>query len=180
MFKEPINRKNLQIETERLLLVSITLDYTQDIFTEFDAEITKYMVPTPAKDINAMADYINELIQKNTNQTWAYLVILDKISKEFLGYIWLHAAQTDIPELGLRIKKSAHGKKYWLEATQWLMKRTQKNLIFDYIVYPVDHRNIASRKIPEKLWWETDWTIIKKKTLDPNKNLEILTYKIYS
>jgi hypothetical protein len=69
MFKEPINRKNLQIETERLLLVSITLDYTQDIFTEFDAEITKYMVPTPAKDINAMADYINELIQKNTNQT---------------------------------------------------------------------------------------------------------------
>lgn len=180
MFKQVVDRNTFQLETERLILVPINLIYSQIIFTEFDAEITKYMVPIPAKNIDAMIDYINEAIQKNINQTWAYLVILDRISKEFLWYIWLHAAQTDIPELGIWIKKSAHWKKYWLESTQWLVKRAHKNLIFDYIIYPVDHRNISSCKIPEKLWWVTDWTIMKKKTLDPNKNLEILTYKIYS
>jgi len=180
MFKQPIKRESFKIETDRLLLVPIKSDYAQDIFIEFDEEITKYMFPIPAKEISETMDFINDSIKKNLNQKNIQLVILDKNTKEFLGCVWLHAAETDSPELWIWVKRSTHGKKYGFEAIQWLKNRADENMIFDYLYYPVDHRNISSYKIPERLWWITDWIITIKKTLDPNKKLESITYKIYS
>lgn len=180
MFKQAIIRESFEIETQRLVLIPITLEYAQDIFTEFDEEITKYMFPIPAKDISETNNFIISSIEKNTSWTNIQLVIIDKNSKEFIGCVWLHAAETDCPELWIRVKKSAHGKRYWFEAVEWLKKRADKNMIFDYLYYPVDHRNIWSCKIPERLWWITDWIITLKESADPNKILESITYKIYS
>lgn len=180
MLKQSINRDVFKIETERLSLVPITLEYTKNIFTEFDAEITKYMFPIPAEDINETMDFINDSIQKNLAWKNIQLVIINKNTKEFIGCVWLHAAETDSPELWIRIKKSVHWKQYWFEAVQWLKNRSDKNMIFDYLYYPVDHRNISSCRIPQRLWWVTDWIIITKDTPDINKKLQSITYKIYS
>ena len=55
------------------------------------------------------------------------------------------------PELGIWIKKSAHGNGYGKEAMVALKKWADKNLKYDYILYPVAQDNLASRKIPEFL-----------------------------
>ncbi|MEI8253370.1 MAG: hypothetical protein WCG25_06605 [bacterium] len=65
MLKQPINRKTFEIETERLLLVPIALEYSKDIFKEFDEEITKYMFPIPAEEIAETMEFINHSIEKN-------------------------------------------------------------------------------------------------------------------
>jgi hypothetical protein len=65
MFKQPINRESFKIETQRLVLIPITLEYTQDIFIEFDEEITKYMFPIPAKEISETENRINDSREKD-------------------------------------------------------------------------------------------------------------------
>ena len=42
---------SIEIETERLLLKPISYNYVEDIFKEFNQEITKYMYPKPTETI---------------------------------------------------------------------------------------------------------------------------------
>jgi len=139
------------IETERLLLIPISRDYAQDIFHEFTPEITTFMFPKPADKIEETYKFIDESITKNNAGKQLQIVILDKRSKEFLGCGGLHDIDTKTPELGIWIKKSAHGQKYGREAISGLEEWAQKSLQFEYIKYPVYKRNIPSKKIPESL-----------------------------
>lgn len=58
-----VNRENIIIETERLLLVPITMQYAEEIFKEFNREITTYMSPKPAKDISETKAFIQHSIE---------------------------------------------------------------------------------------------------------------------
>ena len=178
MLKKPINRESFEIETERLLLVPIDLKYDQDIFREFNEEIAQYMTPVAARDISETHTFITVSLEKHEKQTDMYLIILKKDTKEFIGCIGLHKVNTNIPEFWIRTKKSSHGNKYGYEAVLWVYKRAQDNIEAECIIYPVDHRNIASCKIPERLWWVTDWIIEIEETYDLKRKLEIIKYKI--
>ena len=57
---------------------------------------------------------------------------------------------TSEPGLWVWIKKSSHNNGFGLEAVNGLIEWANKNMKFDHLVYPVDKRNIASRRIPEK------------------------------
>ena len=178
MLKTPINRENFQIETERLKLEPITIQYADDIFSELTEDITRYLVIKPPKEVEETKDFIIGAIERNHKQENIQLVILNKTTKEFIWCVWLHRPHTDTPEFWLRTKKSAHGNKYWQEAIQWLHKRAQENILCDYVIYPVDQTNIPSRKIAESIGWTTDWIMSIKDTFDPNKKLESVTYKV--
>gem|GEM_PF-3738817 len=65
MLRQPINRENFTIETQKSILSPITTQYAQDIFTEFDEVITKYMYPIPAKEISETLDWITHSLEKN-------------------------------------------------------------------------------------------------------------------
>jgi len=179
MLKTPMNWETFEIETERLRLEPITIQYADDIFNEFTEEITQYMVPKPAKEIRETKNFIIGAIEKNHKEENIQLIILDKITKEFIGCLGLHKPNTDTPEFWIRTKKSAHGNKYGQEAIQGLYKRAQENIFCDYIIYPVDTSNIPSRKIAESVGWITDGKIEHIPTIDPNKKLEWICYKIY-
>ena len=142
---------NIRIETSRLLLLPIAMKYRQDIFKELTYEITVYMHPRPAKKISETEDFINKSIKGLKRGNNLQLVILDKISKEFLGCVGLHHIDRKNPELGVWLKKSAHGYKYGQEAMKALKKWADKNLEYKYLLYPVADKNVASRKIPEAL-----------------------------
>ena len=58
------NIANITIETERLLLVPITLHYAEEIFKEFTPEITTYMFPTSAENISETESFIQSSIEK--------------------------------------------------------------------------------------------------------------------
>jgi len=56
--------KNLIIETERLVLVPITMAHAGPIFQEFTAEITALMYPKTPDDISETEKFITESIEK--------------------------------------------------------------------------------------------------------------------
>ncbi|MBD2203955.1 GNAT family N-acetyltransferase [Calothrix sp. FACHB-1219] len=141
----------MQIESKRLLLVPISPAYREIIFQEFTPEVTEYTYAVPSANIAQTDKFIRQSIQETENGTELILVILLKETKEFIGCAGLHAINTNTPELGIWTKKSAHGNYYGREAISALKAWAEENLDYEYLRYPVDKRNISSRKIPESL-----------------------------
>ncbi|NJK47368.1 GNAT family N-acetyltransferase [Candidatus Gracilibacteria bacterium] len=172
-----IDLLSLTIEGDRLRLVTISDEFEQDIFQEFTDEITIYMLPSPAKDIEETRSFIaksRDAIAAGNNLQFA---ILSKTKEEFLGCCGLHGEEKiRTPELGIWLKKNAHGSGYGREAIHTLVNWSRKNIDLDYFIYPVDRRNITSRKIPESLGGK----IIEEFTVETltGKFLDEVVYKI--
>lgn len=139
------------IKSKRLLLDSILIKYKDEIFKEFTPEITVYMSPAPAKNITETEDFIRSSIKKIKDGSNLQKVVLDKKTKEFLGCAGLHHIDTKTPELGIWIKKSAHGHGYGKEAMTALKEWADENIDYQYIIYPAVDKNYASRRIPESM-----------------------------
>lgn len=165
------------IESERLRLVPISEEYAEDIFREFTEEITLYMYSRSPKQIEETLQYVRKARGEIEAGTDFPVVVLRKESGEFLGGGGLHNLDTDTPEFGIWIKKSAHGNGYGKEAVCALKDWADTNLSYKYLVYPVDKKNVASRKIAEAL----DGVIEKEcqVTNDAGKILDEVVYRIY-
>lgn len=140
-----------RLESERLLLVPIAIKYKDEIFRELSPEITTFMYPAPAKDISETEAFIEDSLKGLSEGSNLQLVMFAKDSQEFLGCVGLHHVDSKTPEMGIWLKKSSHGKRYGKEAMTAIKKWADENLKYDYILYPVADKNIASRKIPESL-----------------------------
>lgn len=168
---------SLVIPGDRIRLVTIDSKFERDIFQEFTDEVTVYMIPSPAKNIEETRSFISasrDGIKVGYNLQF---VIVAKLTGEFLGNCGLHGENSvKTPEIGIWLKKDAHGKGYGREAVYTLVNWTKNNLNLDYFVYPVDRRNVPSRKIPESLGGE----IIQeyKMEISSKKVLDLVKYKI--
>ncbi|MDZ7955768.1 GNAT family N-acetyltransferase [Nostoc sp. DedQUE09] len=145
------NLEKVSLESKRLILQTISLEHTEDVFREFTSEITIFMYPKPAQSLSETEKIIKEMILQRENHTDLVLVILKKDGLEFLGICEVSAIDTQTPELGIWLKKSAHGHGFGREAIDALKDWVDKNLEYNYLSYPVDKRNIPSRKIAESL-----------------------------
>jgi len=168
---------NERIESERLLLVPISMEYKDEIFKEFSENITAFMYPSSAKDIPETEEFINNSIKGLSEGNNLQLVILAKESGEFLGNAGLHDIDSRTPELGVWLKKSAHGNSYGKEAMTAMKKWADENLKYDYILYPVADKNIASRKIPESLGGKIEREYDEK--MMTGKTHHMIEYRIY-
>ncbi|MGK7953333.1 MAG: GNAT family N-acetyltransferase [Xenococcaceae cyanobacterium] len=173
------NLLSIILEGDRIRLVTISDQFERDIFQEFTEEITTYMFPSPAENIEETRKFIVESrngIEAGYNLQF---VILSKVTGEFLGNCGLHGENQAItPEIGIWLKKNAHGKGYGREAVHTLVKWSKNNIDLDYFIYPVDSRNTASRKIPESLGGQIiEQSQVKTPT---GKILDYLVYKIPS
>lgn len=137
----------MNIETTRLLLVPVTKKYTSDIFANFTTEVTTYMYPCPAKEIGETEKIIECWIKQRNAKTDYVYAITRKETSEFLGMVGLHNLDRDTPELGIWTKISSHGNHYGKEAIGGLIEFA-KNQGYLKLIYPVDKRNISSKKIP--------------------------------
>ena len=167
----------MELITKRLILKPLTYEYAHDIFTHFNYEITRYMYPKPADDINDTLAFIKSSIDKcNAGEEIVFAAIL-KETNEFIGCMGIHHLNTKTPELGIWIKKSSHGNHYGLEGISEIIAYARSHLAYDYLIYPVDRRNLASRNIPE-----THGGIVKK-AYDvfgmAHNDLKIIEYFIY-
>jgi len=149
--RKKIDLPSACIESERLLQIPIELQYSKCLFEHFTQAITKYMYPRPPSDLEEMERIVSYSIQDLANGTDLQLVILDKSSKEFLGCSGLHHLRARIPELGIWLKEEAQHKGYGSEAIGAIVSWARRNIRFSALKYPVDRRNIASKKIPERL-----------------------------
>jgi len=175
-----MNLLDVEIVTNRLLLKSISIEYKENIFSEFTEEITTYMCPQSPREISETETFIQEGIAQLTSGSDLRVVILKKETQEFLGCAGIHGihnVKQQHPELGIWLKKAAHGNKYGLEAIAAIKNWADANLKYEYLSYPVDRRNVASRKIPEALGGQIsrEYEHIKM-----NGNiLHLLEYRIY-
>lgn len=140
--------KDVVIETARVLLRPIEIKYASEIFDSFTDEITLYMYPKPSENIGGVIDFIMSSIKSMEEGSNLQFVIIEKTSTEFLGCCGLHNIGKKDPELGVWIRKNRHGNKYGLEAITSMIHWARNNIQFEYLRYPVDKRNYASRKIP--------------------------------
>ena len=131
----------------RLTLVTVGKEHIGDIFANFTDEVTTYMFPCPAKEISETESVVENFIkQRNDGTDFVYVITLSETG-EFLGTCGLHKLKDKIPELGIWTKISAHGKHYGREAIGGLIDKAS-NMDIEKLFYPVDKRNIASKKIP--------------------------------
>lgn len=127
------------------------MKYKEEIFKEFTEEITRYMRPCAPKKLSEIETFIHETTERIENNQELVVTILKQESQEFLGCAGIHEVDRKDPELGIWLKKAAHGNKYGLETIAALKSWADTNLSYEYCRYPVDRANIASRKIPEAL-----------------------------
>ncbi|WP_299947866.1 GNAT family N-acetyltransferase [uncultured Microbulbifer sp.] len=146
-----IDLQNLLIPGDTVQLVSVSEKFAEAIFREFTEEITRYMIPSPAKSISEIHDFIARSTEGMNNQQELVLAITST-QETFMGCVGLHArGHGCTPELGVWVKKSAHGNGYGRLAVSSLFRWALENIVFEYAIYPADRSNIPSRKIPESL-----------------------------
>lgn len=173
-----MDTSTISIKSKNIILQAINLDYKDEIFKEFTPEITKYMYPNPPKTIQDTIDFIEKSMKENQEGSNLQVVILNKKTKEYLGNAGLHNIDRKTPELGIWIKKSAHGNSYGKEAIFALKKWADENLNYKFILYPVVDINHASKRIPEALGGK-----IFREYTEENMNgkaYRMLEYRIYS
>jgi len=172
-----IDFKTVKIEGERVLFSSLTSEYRKYIFKEFTKEITRFMFPASPSEISEIDSFIERSREGMENKTDLVLVITDKNNNDFLGICGLHGnKRPKEPELGIWLKKSAHSKYLGREAIKYLVSWVQKNIEYNYLVYPVDKENIPSRKIAEYLGGKVFHENTKKNM--SGNILNEVTYKI--
>lgn len=142
---------NIVITTDRIRLVPVTEEFAKNIFEEFTSEVTTYMHPKAPSTIADTLDFIKRSQEALAKKERLMVAILHIKTNEFLGGAGIVNINTNTPELGIWIKKSAHGHKYGREAVKGLKEWAEEHLTYEYLTYPVDKRNIPSRKIAESL-----------------------------
>lgn len=150
--REEIDLTCLCVEGERVLLHSIEEKFAPMIFKEFSEEITAYMIPKPADSIDETFAFITCAIAGMRSKNDITFVILKKEDEEFLGCCGVHGGRScSEPELGIWIKKPAHGNGYGREAIATASEWVVRNMDVKALIYPVDRNNLRSRRIPESL-----------------------------
>lgn len=140
-----MNYLDLIITGEKVYLKVVSMDYVETIFNEFNESIITYMYPEVAKHINETIEFINLSRKKAEDGKDYTYMILNKETHEFLGCGGVHHLDNDCPELGIWIKKSAHGHHYGRDAVTASFNYFKK--YYKKFLYPVDQRNQPSRKI---------------------------------
>jgi len=144
--------ESVVLNSERLMLTPVSRAFAEDIFKEFTADITRYMVPKPTGHIEDICTFIDTSIEKIRIGDQLVMAILDVGTVQFSGICAIHGKeQGETAELGIWLKKSAQGKKLGREAIALLAQWAKDNLVLSCLIYPVDKNNISSRKIAESL-----------------------------
>ncbi|MDH4022976.1 MAG: GNAT family N-acetyltransferase, partial [Gammaproteobacteria bacterium] len=136
----------------RVRLVAISEVHTEEIFRNFTAGIARYMMPAPASEIAETRAFVSSALLGLDRGDDLQFVICRRGNDEFLGVCGLHGTRRpDEPELGIWLKAQAHGHRYGREAIAALRDWAEEHLEFRRLIYPVDRRNVPSRRVAEAL-----------------------------
>ncbi len=170
-----LDAERLEIRGDGIRLRPVVEADAADIFTYFDRDVTRYMSPAPALDIEETLAVIRRWDVGRARGDELVLAITLRETGEFLGCCGLHGrGKVRTPELGIWTKTEAHGHGYGREAIFALVDWAQEHLDIDHFTYPVDRANIPSRKIPEALGGK-----IFKEKLSPTPDGRVLDIVIY-
>lgn len=121
-----------------------------EILETFTAAVTRYMFLKPARKLDDTLEFIEKSREATEAGMNLQLTISLKATREFLDCCGLREYESvQVPELGVWIRQQAHGHGYGKEAVVALAHWAVEHLDISGLVYPVDRRNAASRRIPD-------------------------------
>ncbi|PTS93836.1 N-acetyltransferase [Pedobacter sp. HMWF019] len=165
----------IKIETKRLSLISVSDKYKDEILRAFTPQITRYMPYTPIGDEREVQGFLDKAKLGLINGTDFVFSSIHKDGEAFLGCRGIHNISEESIELGLWLKKDVHGHGFGTEIVGELINFIEGNLKFNYLIYPVDKENVASRRIPEKLGFSIFGEY--KEAKDENTFFNIIEYR---
>lgn len=132
---------------EGIVLYPITEKDTDDIFVNFTEPVTLYMYPAAPKVKTETEAFVHGAIRGWQCGIEAVFIIRDSTGG-FIGCVGLHGVQGGHPEIGIWTSEKVRGHGYGKQAVELAVEFGRAHLNPAYFVYPVDHRNQASRRIP--------------------------------
>jgi [ribosomal protein S5]-alanine N-acetyltransferase len=122
------------------------------MYQEFTPEIVRFMVPAVPTSIEQTRDFIRASQKGADELREVVFMILNRQTGEYPGNCGLHVrGKPRRPELGIWLKRASHGNGYGREAICGLIDWARDRFDLEGFLYPVDRRNIPSRRIPESL-----------------------------
>ena len=98
---EPDDLLSIEIAGNRINLVTTSTDREEDIFQAFTKEVTTYMFPSPANNLEETHNFITKSREAIVAGHNLQFVILDKATSEFLGCVGLHGEENvRTPDIG--------------------------------------------------------------------------------
>jgi [ribosomal protein S5]-alanine N-acetyltransferase len=166
---------NIKVETGRLLFQPVSEKYKFEICKEFTPEVTRFMPFSPTGDIKMTEAFIANSQQQLLNGSNLHFCMVNKNTNEFIGCCGLHNVDTAAIEIGLWIKENAWSKGFGTETVKALIYFAGEQFKYNYLIYPVDAKNLASRNIPEKLGFSIFGSYVKKK--NEMQLLDVIEYR---
>lgn len=163
-------------KTERLLLQPFSDRYLEPYYREFTQEITKYQYPDSFPDMQAAEQTLSQFVRGMARGDMLELVILS-LSGEFLGSVEVFGLREQTPEIGLWLKRAAHGLGYGYEALRCVIDALNAAQKYSYYLYEADVRNTASIRLAEKFQFQKGGC--EEITTESGKTLRLQTYHIF-
>lgn len=164
------------LKTERLVIQPFTHAYLEDYYQEFTDEITKYQYPDSFPDVETANQLVSGFVADMNRGEMLELVILTR-DGVFLGSLEVFGLREETPEIGLWLKKSAHGQGYGYEALKAVIDSLNATKRYLYYLYEADVRNTPSIRLAQKFQCRKDG--LEEITTESGKKLMLQTYRIY-
>lgn len=151
----------IHLETQRLIIREIELTDVDDFFEmDSDPEVHKYILQTPVKSKDEIAEIIKMLRQQYKDNGIARWAVTDKVSGEMLGWCGIKYFTDELNghqnfyEHGYRFKQKHWGKGYATESSKAVLDWAFANLNTDTIYAITDLGNAGSIHVLTKLRFE--------------------------
>jgi len=144
----------MKLETERLILRTITIDDKNEIFEyRRDKEMNKYQgwIPETIEDVELFIGKISEQI--NVPDTWFQFVIVDKKTSKIVGDLGIHFIDIENKqvEIGCTLNKDFQNKGFASESVIKVIDYLFKDLNKHRIITSIDPDNINSIRLVERI-----------------------------
>lgn len=147
LFSKKDNKLESFIDSERLSLNLVSVEWLDEIFEENKGNVKKYFVEF--KEKCEVQTWINENRRLFENGQKMEMVILNKKDNQFTGMVSLHNMSIQ-PEIGIWIKEEAQGQGFGSEAiniiSNWYKNKFGKDEKIKYLVETKNTRSIKLAK----------------------------------
>lgn len=163
------------LQTQRLRIVPFDMRYLEDYTAQFTEEITALQYPDPFPGTEEARAFLSEFLELMDAGEMLELMILTREGR-FLGSFEVFGWKGDRAEIGLWLRKDAHGQGYGSEALGAVLEELRRQNRFTACLYEADRRNAASIALVRRFGGRE--TEVNRITTESGKELELITYEI--
>lgn len=163
----------IELKTEHLLIRSMQIQDAESTYLyQGDKELTKYMLFLPDESLEATREFIQGIEEEQACPNPRRFEMVIFLGQKHIGGISIYLEEDDgetVGELGWILRKEYQGNGYIVEAAKAVMDFAFENLPIKKIIAHCDQRNIASKRVMEKLemFLEKEQTRFYKKRNEP-------------